>query len=130
MWPWSHFIGELRQERLHLVLVSYGLFYQRIFIFDMTVISRATSFNNRHFKLSLDMYFSCHFCWFVLVTPFRKIFTETEDAESTPYLFLFYKTKNTIFIDFGSESGYTNNRPTYVFFSVNVKLMKGLDFSL
>ncbi len=76
------------------------------------------------------LYFSCNFRWFILVTPFRKIFTETENAESTPYLFLFYKTKNTIFIYFGSESGYTNNRPTYVFFSVNVKLMKGLDFSL
>ncbi len=67
---------------------------------------------------------------FVLVTPFRKIFTETENAESTPYLFLFYKTKNNFFIDIGSESGYTNNRTTYVFFSVNIKLMKGLDFSL
>ncbi len=31
---------------------------------------------------------------FILVTRFRKIFTETENAESAPYLFsLFYKNK-------------------------------------
>ncbi len=53
---------------------------------------------------------------FILVTRLRKIFTETEKAESAPYLFsLFYKTKKH-FVDIGSESGYTNNRPTYVFF--------------
>ncbi len=69
---------------------------------------------------------------FILVSRFRKIFTETENAESKPYLFsLFYKTKKKkerkkSFIDIGSESGYTNNRPTYVFFSVNIKLMKEL----
>ncbi len=52
----DHIIAELRRERLYLVLVSYGLFYQRIFVFDIT------SFNNRHFKLSLDiLYFSCNF---------------------------------------------------------------------
>ncbi len=65
---------------------------------------------------------------FILVTRFRKIFTETENAESAPYLFsLFYKTKKKkSFVDIGSESGYTSNRPTYVFFSVNMKLMKEL----
>ncbi len=31
-----HIIAELRRERLDLALVSYGLFYQRIFVFDMT----------------------------------------------------------------------------------------------
>ncbi len=41
---------------------------------------------------------------------------ETENAESAPYLFsLFYKTKKS-FVDIGSVSEYTNNRPTYVFF--------------
>ncbi len=54
---------------------------------------------------------------FILVTRFRKIFTETENAESAPYLFsLFYKKKKKSFVDIGSESGYTNNRPTCVFF--------------
>ncbi len=42
-------IIDLRRKRLYLALVSYGLFYQRIFVFDMI-----TSFKNRHFKLSLD----------------------------------------------------------------------------
>ncbi len=32
----DHIIAELRRERLYLALVSYGLFYQRIFVFDMT----------------------------------------------------------------------------------------------
>ncbi len=42
------------------------------------------------------------------------------------YLFsLFYKTpKKNSFVDIRSESEYTNNRPTYVFFLVNMKLMK------
>ncbi len=38
--------NELRRERLDLKLVSYGLLYQRIFVFDMTL------FKHRHFKLS------------------------------------------------------------------------------
>ncbi len=32
----DHIIAELRRERLYLALISYGLFYQRIFVFDMT----------------------------------------------------------------------------------------------
>ncbi len=32
----DHIIAELRRERLDLALVSYRLFYQRIFVFDMT----------------------------------------------------------------------------------------------
>ncbi len=62
---------------------------------------------------------------FILVTRLRKIFTETENAEIAPYLFsLFYKKKKKkSFLDIGSESGYTNIRHTYVFFSVNMKLM-------
>ncbi len=41
---------------------------------------------------------------------------EIENAVSAPYLFLFYKTKKKKrFVDIGSESGYTNNWPTYVF---------------
>ncbi len=32
----DHIIAELRRERLDLALVSYGLFYQRIFVFNMT----------------------------------------------------------------------------------------------
>ncbi len=58
------------------------------------------------------------------MTRFRKIFTETENAESAPYYFsLFYKTKNNYnnFVDIRSESEYTNNRPT-CFVSVNIKL--------
>ncbi len=54
---------------------------------------------------------------FILVTRFRKIFTETENAESAPYLFSFLQ----VLLLLGVESGYTNNRPTYVFFSVNIK---------
>ncbi len=34
----DHIIGELRWERLYLALVSYRLFYQRIFVFDMTYL--------------------------------------------------------------------------------------------
>ncbi len=34
----DHIIAELRRERLYLALVSYGLFYQRIFVFDMIYI--------------------------------------------------------------------------------------------
>ncbi len=52
---------------------------------------------------------------FILVTDFRKLFAETENAGSSPYFFsLFYKTKNS-FVDIGSESGITN-RPSYVYF--------------
>ncbi len=32
----DHIIGELRRKRLYLALVSYRLFYQRTFVFDMT----------------------------------------------------------------------------------------------
>ncbi len=32
----DHIIGELRRKRLYLVLVSYGLFYQAMFVVDMT----------------------------------------------------------------------------------------------
>ncbi len=39
----DHIIGELRRERLDLALVSYGLFYQRIFVFDMTDMKTDTS---------------------------------------------------------------------------------------
>ncbi len=61
------------------------------------------------------------------MTRFRKIFTETENAESASYLFsLFYNPPKNLFADIGSESGYTNNRSTYVFYSVNMKLMKEL----
>ncbi len=54
---------------------------------------------------------------------------ETENAESAPYLFSLFYNKKEIkksFVDIGSKSGYTNYRPTYVFFSVNMKLMKEL----
>ncbi len=62
---------------------------------------------------------------FNLVTRFSKIFTETENSETAHYLFsLFYKTKKKSFVAVRSESGFTNNRPTYVFCSVNVKLKK------
>ncbi len=89
-----------------------------------------TSFNNKPFKLSLDIGYCISHVFFVHSSArFRKIFTETENAESAAYWFsLFYKTKKNkkSFVDIGSESGYTNNMPTYVFFSVNMKLMKDL----
>ena len=60
---------------------------------------------------------------FILVTVIRKIFAETENAESAPNLFsLFYK-KNKKIVDIGSI-GYKNN--AYVFFSVSITLMKEL----
>ncbi len=47
-----------------------------------------------------------------------------------PICFLYFtkpkKERKKSFVDIGSESGYTNYRPTYVFFSVNMKLMKEL----
>ncbi len=46
----NHIIDELRWERLYLVLVSYRLFYQRIFVFDMIYFIKI-----RHFKLSSDI---------------------------------------------------------------------------
>ncbi len=36
------------------------------------------------------------------------------------------KKRKKGFVDIGSESGYTNDRPTYVFLSVYMKLMKEL----
>ncbi len=44
---------------------------------------------------------------FILVTRLRKIFTETENAESAPYLFsLFYKTKKIkVFLILGVNQG-------------------------
>ncbi len=47
----DHIIGELRRKRLYLVLVSYGLFYQGIFVFNMIYFNK-----KRHLKLSLDMF--------------------------------------------------------------------------
>ncbi len=61
------------------------------------------------------------------MTRFRKIFTETENAETHPICFLYFtKPKKKSFVDIASESRYTNNMPTHVFFSVNIKLMKEL----
>ncbi len=48
----DYIIEELRQERLYLAVVSYGVFYQRIFVFDMTY------FKNRHFQ-AFFRYISC-----------------------------------------------------------------------
>ncbi len=68
--------NELRRERLDLVLVSYGLLYQRTFVFDMT------SLKHTHFKLSLDI-FLMSVCQvlaeflLIFVTHFRKKFMET-----------------------------------------------------
>ncbi len=62
---------------------------------------------------------------FNLVTRFRKIFTETENSKKHTICFLYFtkpKKKNVVAVR--RESGFTNNRPTYVFCSVNVKLKK------
>ncbi len=98
----DHIIGELR-----LALVSYGLFYQRIFVFDMTY------YLIRHFKLSLDILFnSCHFH-----DSFQEdIHGDWECRKRTLFVFILQnQKKKKNFVDIGSESWYTNNRPTYVF---------------
>ncbi len=46
--------------------------------------------------------------------------------QKAPYLFSLFNKKRQVFIDIGSESGYTYNRPIYVFYSVNMKLIKEL----
>ncbi len=47
--------------------------------------------------------------------------------KSHPICFLYFtKPQKISFVDIGSESRYTNNMPTYVHFSGNIKLMKEL----
>ncbi len=58
---------------------------------------------------------------FILVSRFRKLFTETENVESKPYLFFYFtKTKKKVVLILGVNQGIQIIGLLYIFVSVNI----------
>ncbi len=89
----SHTIGELRRERLDLALVSTNYFI-REYVFDMTDLSKIAIQNHKKATSSFGYFSSISF---ISVT-FRKIFVETENAESILFVFFILQNKTKSFV--------------------------------
>ncbi len=84
-WDWSHYSWAQTGKNVR--------FPTDYFIREYLFSTWLTSFNQSLQAFFRYTVFLMSFS-FILVTRFRKIFTETENAESAPYLFsLFYKTQ-------------------------------------